>query len=96
MGPAICQKCYQIGDDLADKFSHEFYADSNKILTKINGKFHLDLWKTNYLQLIKAGLNKDNIYFENTCTKCNPKIYYSARGQGIDTGRFASVIGFSK
>lgn len=53
---------------------------------------HFDFWSISYDQLVDAGVHPENISISRMCTKCNPDIFFSYRGQGR-TGRFAAVIG---
>jgi YfiH family protein len=53
---------------------------------------HFDFWAISYDQLVEAGVRPENIAISRLCTKCNPDIFFSYRGQGR-TGRFAAVIG---
>ena len=48
--------------------------------------------KTNKLILIESGVPKENIEVAQICTYSNPELYYSARRDGIKTGRLASGI----
>jgi YfiH family protein len=93
LGPSICKHCYEIGDEVKEQFDAAFPHHSHKIFHKPGDKFHLDLWKSNTLQLKEAGIPEENIENDVICTKCNVDKYYSARAEGIETGRFASVIG---
>jgi copper oxidase (laccase) domain-containing protein len=51
-----------------------------------------DFWSLSRDQLCAAGVLNKNIYLSNFCTKCNPALFFSYRGEG-QTGRFAAVIG---
>jgi YfiH family protein len=53
---------------------------------------YFDFWSVSVDQLVAAGLLKKNIYLSRMCTKCNPALFFSYRGEGT-TGRFAAVIG---
>lgn len=53
---------------------------------------HFDFLAISYDQLVEAGIRPENITISRMCTKCNPDIFFSYRGQGR-TGRFAAVIG---
>jgi YfiH family protein len=55
---------------------------------------HFDFWAISYDQLVEAGVRPENIAISRLCTKCNPEIFFSYRGQGR-TGRFAAVIGLT-
>jgi YfiH family protein len=51
-----------------------------------------DFWSLSRDQLVGAGVLDENIYLSKMCTKCNPGLFFSYRGEG-QTGRFAAVIG---
>jgi len=51
---------------------------------------HFNLWEISRMQLLRAGLIKDNIEITEICTKCNTEFFYSYRAEG-DTGRFGTV-----
>ncbi len=55
---------------------------------------HFDFWAISRDQLLAAGVRPENIHFSGMCTRCNPELFFSYRGEGI-TGRFAAVIGLS-
>lgn len=51
---------------------------------------HFNLWEISRMQLLRAGLVKDNIEIAGICTKCRTDLFYSYRGEG-NTGRFGTV-----
>lgn len=63
IGPHICQKHYEIKNDVAEKFSK--YP---KAIKKIKGRIYLDLAEVASEQLIKSGVKKENIQIDNKCT----------------------------
>ena len=58
---------------------------------RIDNTVHFDFWKMTMDQLTDKGLKKENIEQIDICTKCNPEIFYSFRGEKT-TGRFGCVI----
>ncbi len=56
------------------------------------GHNHFDFWEISKNQLIEAGVFETNINLSQICTRCNPDLFYSYRGEKF-TGRFAGVIG---
>ncbi|NNG00630.1 MAG: peptidoglycan editing factor PgeF [Desulfobacteraceae bacterium] len=54
---------------------------------------HFDFWALSQDQLRTAGLAPDNIDICQACTRCNPHLFFSYRGQ-VRTGRFGAFIGF--
>lgn len=84
IGPSIGTCCYEVSQDMADKVSEE-YGKSYVVGRNIN------LQKINECQLLKTGILKENINFQNICTKCNNEKYFSYRSSG-EKNNFAGVI----
>ena len=55
------------------------------------GKWMLDLARLNELQLINAGVKKENITRSKDCTSCNKSRFHSWRRDGKDAGRMFSI-----
>jgi YfiH family protein len=53
---------------------------------------HFDFWQASRDQLTEAGVRNDNIHLSGLCTRCNPHLFFSYRGER-QTGRFAAVVG---
>lgn len=94
IGPSICQKCYEISEDVAREFQREFTkeAASKFLIDKHNGKYHLDLWKVNEIILKEAGLTKDHITVTDLCTCCNPNFLFSHRASNGKRGNLGAFI----
>lgn len=97
IGPSICKKCYEVSEDVAERFIKEFYKDSSEIVHDdgINAagehKYHLDLWEANRRVLLDAGVRPENISVTDLCTNCHPDIFFSHRftkGQRGNNGAF--------
>lgn len=56
----------------------------------MTGEFNFDFWAISEMQLIEAGIVKENIEKAGICTKCRTDIFFSYRGEKV-TGRFATV-----
>ncbi|MBT8340525.1 MAG: peptidoglycan editing factor PgeF [Desulfatitalea sp.] len=54
-----------------------------------------DFWRMSTDQLVKTGVKRRNITVSGLCTRCNPQLFFSYRGQGRSAGRFAAVIGLT-
>ena len=54
------------------------------------GNFNFDFWSISEMQLVGAGLLKENIEIAGICTKCRTDLFFSYRGES-ETGRFATV-----
>lgn len=86
IGPSISAINYEVGEEVAAHFRSE---SKQKLL---NGKSCIDLWIENKTQLIEMGLSEQNISISKQCTYANSDKFYSARRDGITTGRLASVV----
>lgn len=95
IGPSICQDCYEISEDVAIHFQEAFSSITEEILLdKGNGKFQLDLWRTNQYILQEAGVLKEHIYMADMCTCCNSDKLFSHRatkGQRGNLGAFLMI-----
>lgn len=93
IGPAISQKNYEIGMDVAEEILKHI-PDAQKFLTKSKSKdrFRLDLQQLNRHILEKSGIPEVNIEIMDICTYANPQLFFSARRDGFACGRFGSVI----
>ncbi|ROT08951.1 peptidoglycan editing factor PgeF [Muribaculaceae bacterium Isolate-104 (HZI)] len=86
MGPSICPKCFEVGDEVAQKF--ERYG----AVSRINHVAHVDLYRVVAATLEDAGVNSRNISLPPTCSLCDCDNYFSARAMGVSSGRTLSVI----
>lgn len=92
IGPGICVNCYAVGEEVADAWRSLMPANGELALMKSNGQWHFDLAEANYVELRAAGLRADAIERSGVCTRCGGPSWFSHRGQGPTTGRFASII----
>ncbi|HTF81036.1 MAG TPA: peptidoglycan editing factor PgeF [Cytophagales bacterium] len=94
IGPSICEKVYEVGNEVADAFNgfgHE--AQSKIVLPHVNAqKKFLNLQYANKYELMKLGIKEDNIEVSTLCTFTNNHLFYSARFFKNNCGRFASGI----
>lgn len=98
IGPAACAECYEVGDDVIDRYKKEFGYWRDLLLDfKENGKAHLDIVAANIQQLIFCGFTEDRIYASDYCTMHQNEMFFSYRregnGQPSIVGRSLSVIG---
>ncbi len=91
IGPAIGPSCYEVGDELAEKFSMNFSDFKDKIVEEHGGRKHLNLWETNRLSLIAAGVKPEHIDMADTCTACNSELFFSYRADNGKTGRIGAM-----
>jgi len=51
-----------------------------------------DFWRLSVDQLTAEGVAPGHISASGICTRCNPHVFFTYRGEGPRTGRFASLI----
>lgn len=91
IGPSICQDCYEVSEDVAEKFPEEFYG-REIVFDKGNGKYQLDLWRANRLILMKAGVLPEHIAMTDICTCCNEKLLFSHRASQGKRGNLGAFL----
>lgn len=93
IGPGISLENFEVGDEVYNAF-HEAGFEVSHISVKnpLTGKWHIDLWEANRLQLMKAGVLPANIEVSGICTYKNHERFFSARRLGIKSGRILSGI----
>ena len=94
VGPSICQECYEVSEDVIDKFKEAFDEKywNDLFYQKENKKYQLNLWKANEIILIEAGVLEENIAVTNVCTNCNSDILFSHRATGGERGSLAAFM----
>ena len=93
IGPSICQDCYEISEDVAERFYDEFAGHGEQILiNKGNGKYQLDLWKANEIVMLEAGILPENLAVTNICTCCNSELLFSHRASQGKRGNLAAFL----
>lgn len=93
IGPSICQDCYEISEDVTEHFYNEFQGHGDEILiNKGNSKYQLDLWKTNEIVLLEAGILPEHLAVTNICTCCNSEILFSHRASHGKRGNLAAFL----
>lgn len=98
VGPSICQDCYEVSADVADRFREEFqgYEEDAGLLYKTKpGKYQLNLWNANEIVLTEAGILREHISFPGICTCCNPEFLFSHRASQGKRGNLCAFLGVS-
>ena len=98
LGPAACVDCYEVGEDVIERYKKEFGYWRNLLVNfKENGKAHLDVRAANVQQLRFCGFSDDRIHLSEYCTMHQNDLFFSYRreskGQPAGVGRSLSVIG---
>ncbi len=93
IGPSICGDCYEVSEDVADRFAETFPEDIDNIAEKkSDGKYMLDLWEANRHILLSSGIKKENLETAGICTFHNPELMISHRKTGGIRGSMAGVV----
>ncbi len=94
IGPSICQKCYEVSEDVASRFESRFSGEQYEkmIIKKENGKYQLDLWKANEYILLDAGIKKEHLAVTDLCTCCNPNFLFSHRASHGKRGNLSVIL----
>ena len=87
IGAGVQQSCYQVDTETASHFEAKYCLPDGP------GHFKLDVQGAITDQLLTAGLRKENMEIDKTCTHCATKRYYSYRRDGKQSGRMMGVIG---
>jgi polyphenol oxidase len=86
IGPCICARCYEVGDDVARLFPGAAHPSPSA-----PGKHLLDLALAIELALRAAGIACDRIDRASACTRCDDSSFFSHRRSGV-TGRNMGFI----
>ncbi|MFZ5592146.1 MAG: peptidoglycan editing factor PgeF, partial [Bacillota bacterium] len=93
IGPSIGPCCYTVGADVYQHFVAAFPRHIDALARPAGPhKWHLDLWQSNRLVLLEAGLAEGNIYTARLCTSCREDLFFSYRRQGGRCGRMAALM----
>ncbi|MDI6803532.1 MAG: peptidoglycan editing factor PgeF [Bacteroidota bacterium] len=85
IAPAASVCCYEVGEDVANRFSKE-------VLVR-NPKLHLNLKQHAKTLMLNAGVSEENIEVSEYCTICNANLFHSHRRDKEKSGRMMGVIG---
>ena len=93
IGPSIGPDDYEVGDEVVGAVQAAF-PDTWPLQIHLppGGRAHFDLWESNRLQLVEAGLAPANIEISGISTYANPAHFFSERRDHFPTGRFAAGI----
>lgn len=97
IAPSIGACCYEVDNYVVGEFRKE-YASLKSFLTEseVEGKYRLDLWKANRIQMEEIGVPAANIVSADVCTACNERFLFSYRAEQGKTGRIAAILAMKK
>jgi YfiH family protein len=84
VGPGICGRCYDVGEEVANRFQSEVRAPARE------GRWLLDLAEANRAQLVDAGVQPTQIHLHEACTKETP--YLPSHRRSPDGARFGCLL----
>jgi purine-nucleoside/S-methyl-5'-thioadenosine phosphorylase / adenosine deaminase len=88
IGPAIRACCYEVSSDVAERFA----SWPESVQLSATAKPRIDLAKANRLQMVSAGVPREQIFDCELCTACRFGTFFSFRREPADSGRMLSVI----
>ena len=93
IGPSIHIHAYEVGPEVVEAVETNFSNAPSLLKPSLNeGKAYFDLWEANQTVLIEAGIQEENIEVMGLCSFEHADLFYSARRDGIDTGRMVTGI----
>lgn len=94
IGPSISIDKYEVGNEVIDELIQAGYQlnTSNYHINRRTGKFHIDIKQLNKQRLIKLGVINNKIEVTNYCTYYHKDLFFSARRQGVNSGRMLTGI----
>lgn len=92
IGPSISPDVYEVGDEVVASARRSIPNVELALHKNGTGKFHFNLWEANRQLLLQNGVLAQNIEVLGACSFSETEKYYSARREGVDTGRMVSGI----
>ena len=94
IGPSICKKCYEVGQDVIDAATECMGEDALLFFEKTTeeGKCFANIQGANRYLLERAGIAPDNIEILDLCTYERPELFWSHRYTNGKRGTMLSVI----
>jgi YfiH family protein len=95
IGPALCQDCFEIDQDVAQLFYEKNPAWTGYSYRKEKDgctKHYLDLKSVLRHTLLDAGVKGENIFDMELCNRCHPELFYSYRRQKGKNGNMVSAM----
>lgn len=92
IGPSIGPDVYEVGDEVVKQVRENIPNAGKTLYKNSKGKSHFNLWDANRQLLLNAGIKSKNIETAGECSFTENTKYFSARRDGVDTGRMVSGI----
>ena len=92
IGPSISPDDFEVGEEVAAEFARAGFPESVVLRQPSWTKPHVDLWAANALQLEECGVGLQNIHIAGVSTYSHSDTFFSARKEGIRSGRVYTGI----
>lgn len=92
IGPSIGPEIYEVGNEVVEAVQKNIPCAEKTLHINASGKCHFNLWEANRQILLDCGLIPENMEVLGECTFQLNEKYFSARRDGIKTGRLVSGI----
>ncbi len=92
IGPSISPDDFEVGEEVVEAFLEADFPESIILRQPSLPKPHVDLWAANALQLEECGVRLENIQVAGVSTFSHSDTFFSARREGIRSGRIYSGI----
>lgn len=92
MGPSISADNYEVGEEVANAILRSIPEPEKIIEEGSRAKFLINLSEANRQVLLYSGIPAENIEVSDYCTFRDKDLFFSARREGIGTGRLVSGI----
>lgn len=95
IGPSIGPDRYQVGEEVVAQAGDYYGEDALPALFKrdpSDGTAYFNLWEANKRDLMRAGLDAEQIEIAELCTATRTDEFYSHRAEKGHTGRFGALI----
>ena len=92
IGPSISPDIYEVGNEVVEEIKKSIPNAYTLLHKNSSGNFHVNLWEANRQVLLENGLQEKNIEILGECSFTETNKYFSARKEGITTGRMVSGI----
>jgi len=97
IGPSINKYAYEVGEEVIEKVIDNFSNYQSLLIPSMkDGKAYFDLWEANKTLLLESGIKIENIEVLGMCTYELDQLFFSARRDGVNTGRVVSYIMMNK
>lgn len=91
LGPALCQECFEVDEDVAEAF-FSANGDYEQFALRKGNKYHLNLKAMIRWDLLNCGILPQHFSDMNLCTKCCRDTFFSHRGHQGKRGIMAAAM----